>query len=66
MHGIVIGILLEIQVHGTVVHTESRLCIKHVNLVMNYTEKAELSVKIDSRGKSKQTRNRPRNLTKST
>lgn len=66
MHGIVIGILLEIQVHGTVVHTESRLCIKHVNLVMNYTEKAELSVKIDSRGKSKQTGNRPSNLSKST
>ena len=49
---------MEIHVHGTTVHKESRLCIQHVNLVMNYTEKAEISVKTDSRGKSKQTGNR--------
>lgn len=35
---------MEIHVHGTTVHIESRLCI-HVNLVMNYIEKAEISVK---------------------
>ena len=31
---------------------------------MNYTEKAEISVKTDSRGKSKQTGNRTNNLAK--
>ena len=33
---------------------------------MNYTEKAELSVKTDSKGKSEQTGNRPNNSAKST
>ena len=64
IYDIVVHHPMEIHVHGTTVHIESRLCI-HVNLVMNYIEKAEISVKTDPRGKSKQTGNRTNNLAKS-